>query len=167
MQNFPMILVIYHSLFINKYHYSIFIFFCLFTLTFHCRFPVSPLFPYNIEFVQRGFTERVAFEERIPFVGRGFSCVLLNSAQVIVVFLSIYLVLAWRWLTEAVALVFAGLVLETAAGDACALHQHLPGHHVLQASHVVTTVFIYNGLYWLGLVKVGIPPSFPPTTLPN
>jgi hypothetical protein len=37
------------------------IFFCLFVLTFHCRFPVSPLTSYNIKFAQRA-----AFEERIP-----------------------------------------------------------------------------------------------------
>lgn len=70
-------------------------------------------------------------------------------------------------LTLAVFLVFAGLVLETAAGDACTLYQHLPGHHVLQASHIVTAVIICYGLCWLGLVKVRIPPSFPTTTLPN
>lgn len=31
---------------------------------FHGRVPVSPLIPYNTEFVQRGFTHRAAFEER-------------------------------------------------------------------------------------------------------
>jgi hypothetical protein len=49
--------------------------FSLFTLTFHGRVPVSPLIPYNIKFVQRGFTERAAFEERIPRVGREFTVV--------------------------------------------------------------------------------------------
>lgn len=31
---------------------------------------------------------------------------------------------------------FPGLVLPAAAGDPRALHQHLAGHHVLQAAHV-------------------------------
>jgi hypothetical protein len=48
---------------------------CLFTSTFHGRVPVSPLIPYNIKFVQRGFTERAAFEERISHVGRGFTVI--------------------------------------------------------------------------------------------
>jgi hypothetical protein len=42
-----------------------FMIFCYFTLTFHGRVPVSPLFPYNTNFVQRRFTERAAFEKRI------------------------------------------------------------------------------------------------------
>jgi hypothetical protein len=64
MLNFPMILMILLSLFRNKYHYSIFMFFsCLFTLASHDRVPVSPLIPHDIKFVQRGFTERAAFEE--------------------------------------------------------------------------------------------------------
>jgi hypothetical protein len=46
--------------------------FCLFTLTFHGRVPVSPLIPYSTKFIQRGFTERAGFEERIPRAGRGF-----------------------------------------------------------------------------------------------
>jgi hypothetical protein len=46
---------------------------CLFTLIFYGRVPVSPLIPYNIKFVQRGFTERVALEERIPRAGRGLT----------------------------------------------------------------------------------------------
>lgn len=67
------------------------------------------------------------------------------------------------WLSKNVdAVLLAGLVLETTAGDASTLHQHLPGHHVLQAPHVVTTVIVCIGLCWLGLVKVGFPPSFPP-----
>jgi hypothetical protein len=66
-------ILLLQSLFINKYHYITFIIFCLFTLTFHGRFPVSPLIPYNIKFVQRGFTERAAFEEHTPRVGLGFS----------------------------------------------------------------------------------------------
>jgi hypothetical protein len=32
--------------------------------------PVSPLIPYNIKFVQRGFTKRAAFKER-PRAGQG------------------------------------------------------------------------------------------------
>jgi hypothetical protein len=45
--------------------------FLLLALTFHGRVPVSPLTPYNIKFVQRGFTERAAFEERIPALDEG------------------------------------------------------------------------------------------------
>jgi hypothetical protein len=45
-------------------------FYCLFTLTFHGRVPVSP---YSIKFVQRGLTERADFEGSIPRVGRGFT----------------------------------------------------------------------------------------------
>jgi hypothetical protein len=48
-------------------------FYCLFTLTSDGRVPVSPLIPYNIKFVQRGFSERTAFEEGIPRAGRGFT----------------------------------------------------------------------------------------------
>jgi hypothetical protein len=55
----------------------------------------------------------------------------------------------------------AGLVLETTAGDASTVHQHLPGHHVLQAFDVVPTDTACAGLCWLGLVKVGLLPSFP------
>lgn len=33
---------------------------------------------------------------------------------------------------------FAGLVLPAAAGNFSALHQHLSGHHVLQAAHVAS-----------------------------
>jgi hypothetical protein len=36
------------------------------------RVPVSPLILYDIKFVQRGFTERGTFEERVPCFGRGF-----------------------------------------------------------------------------------------------
>jgi hypothetical protein len=53
----------------------------LFTLTFHSRVPVSPLIPFNIKFIQRGFTERAAFEERIPRVGRGFTVLQLLSVS--------------------------------------------------------------------------------------
>jgi hypothetical protein len=44
----------------------------LFNLIFHGRVPVSPLIPYNINFVQRGLTERTIFEGHIPRDGRGF-----------------------------------------------------------------------------------------------
>jgi hypothetical protein len=47
--------------------------FYLSTMTYHGRAPVLPLIPYSIKFIQRGFTERAAFEERIPHVGRGFT----------------------------------------------------------------------------------------------
>jgi len=55
----------------------------------------------------------------------------------------------------------AGLVLEATAVDACSLHQHLPHHHVHQAVNIVPTVTACSGLCWLGLVKVGLLPSFP------
>jgi hypothetical protein len=88
MLNFPAILFILLSLFINKYHNSIFMI-SLFTLLFHGRVPVSPLIPYNIKFVQRGFTERAVFEERIPRVGRGFAilckCVILFRALILMI----------------------------------------------------------------------------------
>lgn len=72
------------------------------------------------------------------------------------------------WLTEYVdAVLLAGLVLETAAGDASTLHQHLSGHHVLQAPHVVTTVIVFIGLCWLGIVKVGSHPPILSYTSPN
>jgi hypothetical protein len=38
----------------------------LFTLTLYCPVLVSPLIPYNTKFVQRGFIERAAFEDRVP-----------------------------------------------------------------------------------------------------
>lgn len=66
MHNFPSILL---SLFINKYHYTICIYiYRLFTLILHSRLPVFPFIPYGInsKFVQRGFAERNAFEERVP-----------------------------------------------------------------------------------------------------
>lgn len=36
-------------------------------------------------------------------------------------------------------LLFPGMVLPPATGHAGALHQHLPGHHVLQAADVAPT----------------------------
>lgn len=57
----------------NKYHDSIFMTFCLFTLTSHGRAPASPLITYNIKFVQRGFSERSAGEERIYRDRRGLA----------------------------------------------------------------------------------------------
>jgi hypothetical protein len=70
-----MVLMKLDSMLIFKYHYSILVYmvFCSFTLTFNGRVPVSPLIPYNIKLVQRGFTERAAFEERIPHIGREFT----------------------------------------------------------------------------------------------
>jgi hypothetical protein len=44
-----------------------------FSFTFHGRVSVTPLIPCNIKFVQRGFIERAAFEERISRVGREFT----------------------------------------------------------------------------------------------
>jgi hypothetical protein len=52
---------------------SIFIYFCIFTWIFHGRAPVIPLIPYNIKFVQRGFTESAAFEKSIPHFGQRFT----------------------------------------------------------------------------------------------
>jgi hypothetical protein len=37
----------------------------LLIFSFHSRVPIFPLIPYNIKFVQCGFTERAAFEESI------------------------------------------------------------------------------------------------------
>jgi hypothetical protein len=47
----------------------------LFGLTFSGRVPISPIIPYNIEFVQRVFTESAAFETRFTRAGRGFTVV--------------------------------------------------------------------------------------------
>jgi hypothetical protein len=47
--------------------------FCLVTLTFHRRDPISSLIPYIIKFTQRGFIENAAFDGRILHVGRGIS----------------------------------------------------------------------------------------------
>jgi hypothetical protein len=52
----------------------------LFTPTFCGPVPVSQLIPYSIEFVQRGFTERAAFEQRVSLSGRGLT--LLSKASV-------------------------------------------------------------------------------------
>jgi hypothetical protein len=40
-------------------------------LSFLGRVPVSPLIPFNTEFVQHGFSERAAFQGRIPTVNKG------------------------------------------------------------------------------------------------
>jgi hypothetical protein len=55
--------LVLHSLVINKYHYSAYIIFCLFTFTLRGRIPVSPINTYIIKFVQRGFTERATLED--------------------------------------------------------------------------------------------------------
>jgi hypothetical protein len=57
---------IYDYLFINFYLF-------VYLLTFRCRFPVSPLTPYSISFLQSSFTERGALKESILFLGRGFT----------------------------------------------------------------------------------------------
>jgi hypothetical protein len=61
-------MLIFQMMFINECH-QVYLFF-LFTLAFHGRVPVTPLIPYNVKFIQRGFTERAAFDERIPRAGR-------------------------------------------------------------------------------------------------
>lgn len=39
----------------------------------YVRVPVSPLMPYSIKFVQRGFIDRAAFEKHIPLDCRLFA----------------------------------------------------------------------------------------------
>lgn len=48
---------------------------CLFTSTFHSCFLLFPLPQYYMKFVQRGFTERVPFEQRILAVDGGFTVI--------------------------------------------------------------------------------------------
>jgi hypothetical protein len=82
MLNFSMIIIL-PSIFINKYHYSICMIFCLFTLTLQGFVPMSPLIPYKVKSIQLGFIECAAFEECIPHVGH-------------VTFIMIYLILVYR-----------------------------------------------------------------------
>jgi hypothetical protein len=56
--------------------------FCLFTLTFDGRVPVSPFIAYTIKFVQRGFTEGV---ERNPHAGRGLAAGQYQSHRMLTV----------------------------------------------------------------------------------
>jgi hypothetical protein len=71
----PVILNHCTTQFVHKYRYRIFIIFCLFALTFHGHIAMSPLIPYNIKFVQCGFTESTTFEEHILHVTQGFTVI--------------------------------------------------------------------------------------------
>jgi len=55
-------------MFLNGYYIVI-----LFTSTYHGAFPISPLIPYKIRFVHRGFTEGVAIVIVLPRFWRGFT----------------------------------------------------------------------------------------------
>jgi hypothetical protein len=54
----------FNTLMLLREYITLHYFYCLFNLILHGRVPASPLTPYNINFVQHGFTERATFEER-------------------------------------------------------------------------------------------------------
>jgi hypothetical protein len=72
--NFQWHFIILHSLFINRYHYSIFTN-LLFTSILHDRVYISPVIKNKFKIVQRGFNERDCFGGPFPHFGRGFTVV--------------------------------------------------------------------------------------------
>jgi hypothetical protein len=59
--------------FTDEYHHSVFMMLLFIFFDFPRRFPVSPLITYNFKFALREFTERAAFERRVPRDVRRFT----------------------------------------------------------------------------------------------